>query len=244
MAKRGLVISDLHLLAKRSVGESLLEEIEHQLEQCDVLVLNGDTFDFRWSTLREEEASIAAAVEWVEELLSRMEGRKLHFIYGNHDCLGAFREELEPLATTRSNLQVHEYLLQLGDQLFLHGDCANRRMDVAAMAAFRAGWANDKPRGKVSAAMYDVVDKTGLCWQFHRRYFPQGITVGRVAHYLESALPKWKEEVEDCYFGHTHLPFRDHEHEGVRFHNTGSGICGMGFEPLKFKFENREVVAG
>jgi hypothetical protein len=68
--------------------------------------------------------------------------------------------------------------------------------------------------------------------------------VARIAHYLEEALPEWRGKVGDCYFGHTHLPFRDHEHEGVRFHNTGSGICGMGFEPLEFEFESREVVAG
>lgn len=244
MAKRGLVISDLHLLAKRSVGETLFNDIEQLLEQCELLVLNGDTFDFRWSTLREEQASIAAAIHWVEELLVRLEGREVHFVYGNHDCLGAFREKLEPLAMVRSNLWVHEHFMQLGDQLFLHGDCANRRMDVAAMAAFRASWANDKPRGKFSATMYDVVDKTGLCWQFHRRYFPQAITVARVAHYLDAALPGWRQEVADCYFGHTHLPFRDHEHEGVLFHNTGSGICGMGFEPLEFQYESREAIAG
>lgn len=243
MATRGLVISDLHLLAKRSAGESLLEELGPQLERCELLVLNGDTFDFRWSTLRGETASIAAAVEWVEEQLARMQGREVHFVYGNHDCLGAFREKLEPLALERANLHVHEFYLHLGDQLFLHGDCANRKMDVAAMTAFRAGWENDKPRGKFSAAMYDAVDKTGLCWQFHRRYFPQGITVNRVAHYLDAVLPEWQGKVSDCYFGHTHLPFRDHEHDGVRFHNTGSGICGMGFQPLEFEFESKEVGA-
>jgi len=243
MATRGLVISDLHLLARRSVGESLLGRIQPQLERCEVLVLNGDTFDFRWSTLDSEAASIAAAIAWVEEWAARFAGREMHFIEGNHDCLGEFRERLDALALTLPQVQVHEQVLRLGDQLFLHGDCANRKMDTDAMASFRQGWRVDKPRGRFSAAMYDFVDKTGLCGQFHRRFFPQGITVARVAHFLDHACPEWRESASDCYFGHTHLPFRDHEHEGVRFHNTGSGICGMGFQPLEFEYEPEGVTA-
>ncbi len=237
MATRGLVISDLHLLARRSVGETLLNEIEPQLQRCEVLVLNGDTFDFRWSTLASEAASIDAAIAWVEAWAARFAGRKMHFIEGNHDCHGEFRQRLDDLAESLPQVHVHEQCLLLGDQLFLHGDCANRKMDVAAMNSFRRSWSVDKPRGRFSAAMYDFADKTGLCGQFHRRYFPQGIAVARVAHFLDHALPDWRASASDCYFGHTHLPFRDHQHDGVRFHNTGSGICGMGFQPLQFEFE-------
>ena len=116
MATRGLVVSDLHLLAKRSVGEALLGEIEPLLERCEVLVLNGDTFDFRWSTMENEAASIAAAIAWVEEWAFRFEGREMHFIEGNHDCLGEFRERLDSLAESLPQVQVHEQYLCLGDE--------------------------------------------------------------------------------------------------------------------------------
>lgn len=43
----------------------------------------------------------------------------------------------------------------------------------------------------------------------------------------------------DVYFGHTHQPFRDHEHDGVRFHNTGSGILDLGFQPLSFRVPSK-----
>lgn len=104
---RGLVISDLHLMASRSVGMDMLPSILIRLKGCDALVLNGDTFDFRWSTHPGEVRSIEVA-----------------------------------LATI------------------------------------------------------------------------------------------------DCYFGHTHIPFRGHHHEGVEFHNTGSAIRGMGFQPLEFEWQD------
>lgn len=231
------MISDLHLLASRSVGEFLLDGIKPQLNRCDVLVLNGDTFDFRWSTLRNEQNSIAAAIRWLENRLETMEGRDVHFILGNHDCLHSFCATLQSLKRKWANLYLHDQILRLGDQVFLHGDCANRKMNSAALAVAREGWATDQPRGAWSATLYDLADRTGLSGSFHRYYFPQSIVVARVAYYLDSALPGWREFAKDCYFGHTHMPFWDHRHEGVSFHNTGSGIRGMGFQPIEFEFE-------
>jgi UDP-2,3-diacylglucosamine hydrolase len=235
MPTSGLVISDLHLLAKRSLGESLLDGIKPQLERCDVLILNGDTFDFRWSTLRNETDSIAAAIGWLDDRLEMMEGRDLHFIHGNHDCIHGFSKSLEPLQQKWPNLHLHRYLLRLGARIFLHGDCANRKMDQAGLEATRIGWANDKPRGALSAALYDIADLSGLSLAFHRCYFPQETAVTRVAYHLDAALPGWRESTGDCYFGHTHMPFRDHRHAGISFHNTGSGIRGMGFQPIEFE---------
>ena len=239
---RGLVISDLHLMAGRSAGEEMLGRIAPQLERCEALVLNGDTFDFRWSTHGDESRSIDAALARMDSLLDEMDGRTVHFIHGNHDCLHAFRHGLRALAAARANLQVHDHLLRLGRHVFLHGDCANRRMDVAALAAFRESWAEDKPKGAFGKKLYAAADASGLSLAFHRGYFPRETTVKRVAHYLDAALPDWRDLTGDCYFGHTHLPFRGHRHEGVAFHNTGSAIRGMGFEPIEFEWEEHTDV--
>jgi UDP-2,3-diacylglucosamine hydrolase len=51
---------------------------------------------------------------------------------------------------------------------------------------------------------------------------------------LDHILPEWREEIDHCYFGHTHLPFTDYSHDGVFFHNTGSAIKDMEFQPLAF----------
>jgi UDP-2,3-diacylglucosamine pyrophosphatase LpxH len=56
--RRALVVSDLHLFANRSAGDALFEKWFHDVRSSDVstLVLNGDTFDFRWSGLESEQA--------------------------------------------------------------------------------------------------------------------------------------------------------------------------------------------
>ena len=231
-----MVLSDLHLLAKRSVGESLFADLSTRMDDREILVLNGDTFDFRWSRVQPQSAAVSAAVKWIEALTDRFEGREVHFIYGNHDCLGAFREVFEPMADSLPPLQIHEFFLCLGDQLFLHGDCANRKMDASDLRAFREAWSYDKPRKRFYESLYELADVSGLSRLFHRCYFQRLPTIRRVAFYLDRALPDWRTNVNDCYFGHTHLPFRDQIHQSVRFHNTGSGIRGMGFQPMEFEF--------
>lgn len=234
--KQGLVISDLHLFSRRSIAERLLGDLRGEWEDVDLLVLNGDTFDFRWSTHPSEDASLKAARAWLESCVERFPGKEVHYVLGNHDCLVPFRNELEKLCDSIPALNFHEHHLQLGRSLFLHGDCANRGMSKVRLGAYRELWSKDRQRGETGRKFYDVVDATGAGLLFHRLYFSQVATVRRVASYLDEVFPDWKGELDDCYFGHTHMPFRDHEQDGVRFHNTGSAIRGMGFQPLRFSF--------
>jgi len=46
------------------------------------------------------------------------------------------------------------------------------------------------------------------------------------------------EEIKHIYFGHTHVPFTDHEHNGRSYHNTGSTIRGLKFNMLKIEVEH------
>nr|WP_035601611.1 metallophosphoesterase [Haloferula sp. BvORR071] len=233
--KKGLVVSDLHLFSARSSGEKLLEDLSPILRRVDLLVLNGDTFDFRWSTLASEHETLVAARWHLERWLKLFEGREIHYVIGNHDCLVGHCAILAEMAAASETLKVHEREFVLGDSLFLHGDCANRGMSPARLDAYREAWSRDRQRGAVGRGFYRVVDATGAGLMFHRVYFPQAATVARVSGYLDQALPQWREGIRNCYFGHTHMPFRDHEVGGVRFHNTGSGTRGMGFNPLEFE---------
>lgn len=242
LLKQGLVISDLHLFSRRSVGEQLLEEMCRECREIDLLVLNGDTFDFRWSCHSSEEASLKAASDWLGRCSEIFPGKEIHFILGNHDCLRPFRDEVERLSRSIATLHFHEHHLQLGRLLFLHGDCANRGMSKAKLDAYREFWSKDRQRGEAGRKFYDVVDATGAGKLFHRLYFPQAATVKRVATYLDEVFPDWRSQYDDCYFGHTHMPFRDHEHEGVRFHNSGSAVRGMGFQPLNFTFGEKSAL--
>ena len=68
---RGLVISDLHLFSPRSEAAELWGRIADDHPDAEILVLNGDIFDFRWSRLPDEESTIASAVEWLDRLLGQ-----------------------------------------------------------------------------------------------------------------------------------------------------------------------------
>lgn len=230
----GLVISDLHLFSRRSRAEELLAGIKDEIIAADVLVLNGDVFDFRWSALPDMRATIDASFQWLDELIALRLEKPTHYLLGNHDCVTGFTDRLSGFAQSRPSLACHESLLHLGRNLFLHGDCANRRMDENDHRRFRETWSRDKQRSAFGRTLYDAADALGASRKVHDLWFPQDATVRRVAHHLEHILPRWREEIDHCYFGHTHLPFTSHQHEGVMFHNTGSAIRDMAFQPLAF----------
>lgn len=209
-------------------------ELMDEVAQVDVLVLNGDVFDFRWSELPNQAATISAAINWTADLLENFKGESIHYVLGNHDCLSAFTSRLEELARANSVFSYHEHSLILNRSLFLHGDCANRKMDGEMLKQYRHAWSSHDQRGKLGRVLYQLADITGLSRRFHEQHFPEAATVARVAHHLDHVLPTWREEIDDVFFGHTHRPFSSHSHEGVLFHNTGSGIRGMGFNPLVF----------
>ena len=236
---RGVVVSDLHLFARRSRGSELLDSLAGQLAKSDLLVLNGDTFDFRWIAPRDREQTFAAAVEKLHALLHRHPQCEVHFLLGNHDCLSGFQRTLTPLAARAPRFHWHAWQLRLGSALFLHGDCAEASMDGIELQRRRARWEQGQTRGLLASMAYGVADGLGLTRRVHEYFFPRHKTVQRIVHYLDRACPNWGLETRDCYFGHTHLPFSNHQHEGVTFHNTGSSAAepGLGFNPLVFEIQ-------
>jgi len=240
---RGVVVSDLHLFARRSRGPDCVNSLRAELASATVLVLNGDIFDFRWSTLRDRETTVAAALAWLRDLLEACPRCQIHYVLGNHDCLTLFREKLAARASTLPRLQWYEHDLRLGAALFLHGDCADETMDPPGLRRYRECWENDRPRGTLPAAAYAAADRLGITLFALKQRFPQRQTVERIVHYLDRAWPDWRDSVRDCYFGHTHLPFSDYRHEGVAFHNTGSAIRGRDFNPIVFEMPGKGAEA-
>jgi UDP-2,3-diacylglucosamine pyrophosphatase LpxH len=232
--QRGIVVSDLHLFARRSRGHTRFEAIREKLRQANILVLNGDIFDFRWSTHGSHDQTLSAAMNWLRALIADLPGCQIHFISGNHDCLPAFQEHLTGLAAERSGFHWHEYLLQIGSALFLHGDCAHYQMDHADLKRYRATWQRTRRWSPALAIAYEGLDRVGLTQRVHDWHFPRQRTIERITFYLDHAFPTWRTQTRDCYFGHTHLPFTNHEHEGVRFHNSGAAINQQVFHPLSF----------
>ena len=144
-------------------------------------------------------------------------------------------ERLTVFYRTLPRVHWHEHLMRFGPALFIHGDCAHRRMDSQGLGHFRRNWERDWRWGRAMAAAYVCVDRLGITRRVHEWHFPRRRTVERIAHYLDSTNPSWRKQTRDCYFGHTHLPFSNYEYHGVRFHNTGSGIHNLEFNPIWFE---------
>lgn len=238
---RGIVVSDLHLFSRRSDGEQYFQKLEPELSASDALVLNGDTFDFRWSHHPTEIDSIEAALGWLEAIHERHPSLTIHFLLGNHDCLANFHREISTWSADRPNFQLIPDRLILGRNLFLHGDCTNRRMDGEALGRFRETWSRDRPRGRFASRTYAIADSLGISRRFHDWYFPEALTLRRLAHHLDHVMPGWVERVDHCYFGHTHRPFTGVRRGPVQFSNTGSGIQGMGFRPCSFTWKEASI---
>ncbi len=228
----GLVVSDLHLFARRSIGRELMRELLPDLQSTRLLILNGDIVDFRWSTCAHHDETLRRSVAWLEELIAALPDCQVHYVLGNHDCLTGFKPALSKLATARKQFHWHEYHLRLGDSLFLHGDCTHRRMNRRELQEYRAGWSRSRRLGRAATTAYRAFDRIGITGMVHRWQFPIDRTLDRLTHHLDDAHAGWRREVRHCYFGHTHDPFRDIERAGVTFHNTGSAIRGMTFNPL------------
>ncbi|HAV65444.1 MAG TPA: hypothetical protein DCY13_24100 [Verrucomicrobiales bacterium] len=237
----GWVVSDLHLFARRSEGELLMEALLPQLRGARLLVLNGDIVDFRWSTLSGHAETGRCARAWLGRLLASLPDCEVHYVLGNHDCLFGYSEELESLGRECGRFHWHRLTLRLGHTLFLHGDCTQRRMSLADMEAYRDAWSRADRRGRAASSAYRMADHLGLTRLVHRCHFPRGRTLRRLTHHLDDALVNWRANIRHCYFGHTHEPFSDFLHEGVTYHNTGSAIHGMEFRPLRFAVYGSDV---
>ena len=240
-SRRGIVLSDLHLFARRSHGIARFENIRELLSKADLLVLNGDIFDFRWSTIGAQDKTLSAALDWLRTLSGNLPRCQIHFIIGNHDCTTSFKAGLSELNQALPRFQWHEHLLQLGPLLFVHGDCAHRRMDSDDLLRFRKNWERDWRWNPAMALAYECVDRLGITKRVHQFHFPRQKTIERLTFYLDSCRPGWRETTRDCYFGHTHLPFANHEHDGIRFHNTGSAIHNLDFNPICFEFVDGDL---
>lgn len=80
--RQGLVISDLHCFSRRSRAVELLAEMQELLASAEILVLNGDVFDFRWSVLPDMRSTIEGSLEWLDNLIEKRSGKPIHYLLG------------------------------------------------------------------------------------------------------------------------------------------------------------------
>lgn len=218
-SRKGFVVSDLHIFAERSIANEHLGTIGRAASRSPCLVLNGDIFDFKWTTLKCIDSTIDEATAWLETLCQAHPECQIHYVLGNHDALKPFTHRVARLGGHCPNLKLHPSYLRLGHNLFMHGDLAltpgiRKELERELMQTVRK-------KGKLMNLGYSLLTKTGShcgisLFQVKKAQATQIIAYLK-HHHLHAG-------VTDVYYGHTHVPFHNYHHDGIAFHNTGSTI--------------------
>jgi UDP-2,3-diacylglucosamine pyrophosphatase LpxH len=177
---------------------------------------------------------VRAAEAWIQELVTAHPDTRFVFLLGNHDCVDAYKQTLDTLSGTVSNLEWHEYWYRRNGTVFLHGDILQAGVTDAALAAYRSKWNRMHRRSPLSHALYWLFARSGLPVLF-LRLVDRESTARRIRAYLRNEFGEQLGEVREVFFGHVHTAFSDFEHEGILFHNTGSATHGMRLSVLRFE---------
>jgi UDP-2,3-diacylglucosamine hydrolase len=222
-------VSDLHLFSRRSEAARHAGALHAAARQARRFVLGGDIFDFRWSTLGPVETSVRAAVDWLDQLVTKHPDCQFHYVSGNHDANQRFQQALQAYTAGSPNLQFHEYYLRLSGSIFLHGDAADHpEMCPNRLAANRRHWSRDESRGPMKQLLYDLAVKARL----HRLaavVHPKKKVARRLLGYLDRIGHGPGSGLEHVYFGHTHQAMSHYSQGGVTFHNGGAPMPGLQF---------------
>lgn len=209
------------MFTERSVASVYQDAIYKAAGEADFFVLNGDVFDFRWTTLASAEQTARVAVEWIETLARSAPSCRFFYIMGNHDGLEFFASHLSATTDKIENFEWHPSHLRIGSSLFLHGDLP---LSVGRSDAFeRTLRPIERKKGKIPNILYRLL----IASRIHRltAHFH---SAGRCAKRLHRAMAEdttgLAEGISDVYFGHIHHSFTDFKYNDVTFHNTGSAI--------------------
>ena len=230
--KEVYTVSDLHLFCRRSEAHRHMRDIHGAAAKADIFVLNGDTFDFRWSCHGSTVETARKAIGWLEELTARSPDCFFHVVLGNHDHVGVFIDELHEFAERTHNLAWHPYYVKVGDTLFLHGDVANRRMTAADLERYRETWLHEESRGELVNTIFDVAFRAGVHQALTKFAFPTSVVVERIRHYLDDIGEGAGSDTDVVFFGHTHTAVDNYEFGGQRFFNSGAPMRGLNFNIL------------
>jgi len=232
---KGLVVSDLHMFTERTRAEYVLGDIYGQLRDCDVLVLNGDIFDFRWTTFKTVSQTIKEAIAWLEHITVQFPACRLHYVQGNHDCNSAFSSALTMLTSKAPNFYWHKDCLFLNNAVFLHGDCVHRKVGSKGLDAYRKPWKTVRKKGRAANACYDIIMKSGIAEAVPKLYFKPERMAKRILSYIETKDEAVNTKVEHVFVGHTHMPYQHFSFGGKMFHNTGCALFRNKFNLLRFE---------
>jgi UDP-2,3-diacylglucosamine hydrolase len=233
----GYFLSDLHLLSSRSDFHRYRNELQSILKRAHTLVLGGDIFDFRWSLHRSLDRSVMESIRWLEELISSNPHCAFHYLLGNHDCHPAFVSELDRLSFRLPQLEWQPYRLRLGRCVFLHGDILDGGADHKALDVRRLKHGDRDSPPPYRFWLYDAVVKARLHRLAATLVNPRDWVLEKLSQYISEQGLGVEHGTTDVYFGHTHRRVDGVVYRGVKYHNGGAAIQGLGFRIIETSLE-------
>lgn len=220
----GTFISDLHLFCPRSVSVETHERLSQYQSASECIVLGGDIFDFRWSTYESHDASLAAALDWLQTLISITGESKIVFLPGNHDCVPEFLQELELLASNEPRFLWHNHHVEIGNSLFLHGDILDAGASLDQLEEYRSKFHHWQPKSQFSQRTYDAAVAMRIHKIVPRLFRPPNKTCRELLSRLRKMNLAESDDIRRIYFGHTHVAINGHQVEGIEFFNPGGSL--------------------
>jgi UDP-2,3-diacylglucosamine hydrolase len=209
-----------------------MSEFFQAVGRYKTVVLNGDIFDFKRSTLPSATETTAQAIRWLQDLCARFPDTSFYYLLGNHDSHREFVEAVSASASNQPNLTIIHDSILIGSALFLHGDVIDLPEGSHDLIALRRKYADARPNIS-SKAFATLVTFTRLNFVEHLRHRKKTLA-RKIVGYLRAAQPAQLAEAKDIFFGHTHVPFRRFTYDGLTFHNTGSLVRGLPWMPMEF----------
>jgi UDP-2,3-diacylglucosamine pyrophosphatase LpxH len=231
--RTGYVVSDLHIFSCASLYKRALPQLSQAISTHSVVVLNGDTFDFKRSIFPTSQETARQAAIWLRTMCENSPHATFHYLLGNHDCHVHWMEQINELTRTVSNLNIVHDTLLLGSALFIHGDVIDLPDGSRDLSSIRTKYAHAEPN-LLSKAFANVVTHLRLNSVEYLRHRKKTLAV-KILSYLKAVHPEQLSKATQIFFGHTHVPFTQYHHGRFVFHNTGSLVRGLPWLPLEFE---------
>lgn len=232
LPQRVAFISDLHLFSNRCNAEEHQLAIEEAVQWSELCVWGGDLFDFRWSRLSNESATVDRAIGWLQDWCQRYPDKSFAFLQGNHDVHAAFATQLRHWARENPRFLSGLECLRVGDVLMLHGDVIEGNGSSEAFLAYRNRWSGRPPARRVQHRAYDVA----IAARLHRAVAPavhrNRRTCLRLLRWMHRQPDSAVGGVSRVVFGHTHRMMSGRRVRGVQFFNGGAAIRHVPFCPV------------
>jgi UDP-2,3-diacylglucosamine pyrophosphatase LpxH len=236
--RRLTFISDLHLFSNRCNASEHRKLIESCIDHSDTCVWGGDLFDFRWSRLESEGASVDQALRWLEHWYERFPDKQFVYLHGNHDAHDAFSKAMACWAVDRQRFAYDLDCMRIKDTLFLHGDVIEGKGNSEAFAEYRGRWQKKRVASRVASGFYDVAIAArahkAAAMAAHRRK----ATCLQLLHWMNRQPEQLTAGIQRIVFGHTHRRINGYRLEGIEFFNGGATIRHVPFSPVMINFDS------